>query len=596
MSGAPVLIARQVERVLRDAVGDLAVPVERQRTEALAQLDLPRVLIHEDGTGAEVEFVGGDAMRFVRFQVEAVADGDTPLAAQDAVAVLRERVREALEADRLLLRTLLLVPMVVGGFVTLTRTQAAGVQALAFSGGPATAEIPLCLGLFVSDSESRADLPAETNARGAALMVTCYYAEQPEAAAGFSLGFAPPSGGGGGSGADVSFVQNGAGAVTRTLQDKARDLINVRDFGAVGNGVADDRAAFLNAIASIPPGGSAPIYVPPGVWNVTGQITTTDRTPVFLVDPGASFVQTNLNFTFQAPIRIERWVGRAKRSQNFQATPDRTMSAMHEYVDLRNTGATAGYGWRWDYSSGAVPSGFDIAHGILSTWDRVAGQTGGQMLGQWLVARSPMVGGADTRWGCFVAEWNIVNRGPDTGWSPRRSPLLTWTGGLQLVAEASTLGVAGSTADCTFAAMIGGSGGNKPSDGLPARFHTGILFEPNGITPVGRAIYASGRNTLIPEAQTPFAFAEIGEWWQRGFSTVPATLTTGIALAMGETHSLAWLDSSYQIVRAIEPFTGNPEGVLTRGRGSIVLRVDGGVGSTLYIKETPTGNMGWRAL
>ena len=42
--------------------------------------------------------------------------------------------------------------------------------------------------------------------------------------------------------------------------------------------------------------------------------------------------------------------------------------------------------------------------------------------------------------------------------------------------------------------------------------------------------------------------------------------------------------------------TGAPEGVLSANPGSIFLRKDGGVGATLYVKRTGTGNTGWFAV
>jgi hypothetical protein len=41
--------------------------------------------------------------------------------------------------------------------------------------------------------------------------------------------------------------------------------------------------------------------------------------------------------------------------------------------------------------------------------------------------------------------------------------------------------------------------------------------------------------------------------------------------------------------------TGSPEGVVTAGIGSIYSRTDGGASTSLYVKESGTGNTGWTA-
>lgn len=53
----------------------------------------------------------------------------------------------------------------------------------------------------------------------------------------------------------VGTINIGTGAVARTSAQKMNTVVSVEDFGAVGDGVTDDSAAFLNAIAALPASG-----------------------------------------------------------------------------------------------------------------------------------------------------------------------------------------------------------------------------------------------------------------------------------------------------------------------------------------------------
>lgn len=70
------------------------------------------------------------------------------------------------------------------------------------------------------------------------------------------------------------FLQAGSGAVQRTVQSKLRDVVSVKDFGAVGDGVTDDTAAIqaaINAVAARTYGGT--VYFPAGQYAVTTTLT-----------------------------------------------------------------------------------------------------------------------------------------------------------------------------------------------------------------------------------------------------------------------------------------------------------------------------------
>jgi hypothetical protein len=73
------------------------------------------------------------------------------------------------------------------------------------------------------------------------------------------------------SSGELNFIQAGAGAVTRTMQDKARETISVKDFGAVGNGFDDDTAAIQAAINAAGPTNST-VYFPAGRYVAVGLV------------------------------------------------------------------------------------------------------------------------------------------------------------------------------------------------------------------------------------------------------------------------------------------------------------------------------------
>ena len=88
-----------------------------------------------------------------------------------------------------------------------------------------------------------------------------------------------------GSTADaVTFLQEGTGATSRSVQAKLRESVSVMDFGAVGDGVTDDSAAIQAAIDAVGAGGR--VFFPAGTYGISSPINM--KTQRNLVGVGAS--------------------------------------------------------------------------------------------------------------------------------------------------------------------------------------------------------------------------------------------------------------------------------------------------------------------
>lgn len=103
---------------------------------------------------------------------------------------------------------------------------------------------------------------------------------------------------GGLSSSSVDFVQAGNNAITRTVQDKLREIeINVDDYGAVPDGVTDSTAAFqdaiLNAINFALAGNRVTIRMSPGDYIITQGLSIPNHN-IFVGLVGAGLGATNI--------------------------------------------------------------------------------------------------------------------------------------------------------------------------------------------------------------------------------------------------------------------------------------------------------------
>ncbi len=88
-----------------------------------------------------------------------------------------------------------------------------------------------------------------------------------------------------------------------------------------------------------------------------------------------------------------------------------------------------------------------------------------------------------------------------------------------------------------------------------------------------------------------------------GAAAVTSLTIQGVALTAGANASTLVTQSVDGLMRATDKTkldtwtsgTGTPESVVTAPVGSLFTRTDGGANTTLYVKESGTGNTGWAA-
>jgi hypothetical protein len=103
-----------------------------------------------------------------------------------------------------------------------------------------------------------------------------------------------------------TFTQAGSGATARTVDSKLKDIVSVKDFGAVGDGTTDDTAAIQAAINWCQSNNKT-LYVPNGNYRV-GSLSVTEQLGIDIIgqkhgqtldgQEGARFKYTGTGYCF----------------------------------------------------------------------------------------------------------------------------------------------------------------------------------------------------------------------------------------------------------------------------------------------------------
>lgn len=101
----------------------------------------------------------------------------------------------------------------------------------------------------------------------------------------------------------VGYTQGSAQAVTRTAQAKMRDILSVRDFGAVGDNITDDTTAIQNAINIAAITGKT-VFFPAGTYIITTLTLPTQGGGIELLGESNCGVNDLTNQTFRGSVLV----------------------------------------------------------------------------------------------------------------------------------------------------------------------------------------------------------------------------------------------------------------------------------------------------
>ncbi len=90
----------------------------------------------------------------------------------------------------------------------------------------------------------------------------------------------------------VGFQQGSIGSVSRTAESRLREIVSVKDFGAVGSGLVSDATKNTRAIQDAVNSGYSEIFVPDGSFYINDYITLPESVKKIRLSAGATIIQT----------------------------------------------------------------------------------------------------------------------------------------------------------------------------------------------------------------------------------------------------------------------------------------------------------------
>ena len=318
-------------------------------------------------------------------------------------------------------------------------------------------------------------------------------------------------------------------ATGRTVHQKLQESVSVKDFGAVGDGIANDTAAFVAATAL-----NAPIFVPQSssFYAVTALTAAQQKLLYGVGVVKIAGVQTQISTApyidnDNASIRV---VNQELQPSKWPSV-DGSLYNGAVSVSVKRTGGFGSYGVDLvDYLiSNSTPAGeFDVG---MTSWVTNQNLAGGSVFGKWGGSNTPssFLGQTYTGGSAIGQELNVGNRWADFGYQEDVGGI-RYTVALQLIPDVLPA-PDGETVDIypgSFAQVIGPSVHGH-------RWWTGIKVRTDTIMPNGIVFNISGGSTIGDGG----GLMKVTNNFVRGIDFSGATFS-GQAILFGSSQSISW--------------------------------------------------------